>query len=98
MPVRFTEADDRRVRENNHAARRKGSITNAIREWHAIQGDKPFHLDELREFVRSKRCILMTIRSWNVEQKTLMRLHKRGECPLDMDATSVREQVYRFER
>jgi len=96
MPVRFTEKNDRRVRGNRHAALQSGSITGGIREWHQLVGTKVFHLSELREYLVQKRLILMKTHECNVEQKMLMRLHKRGECVLDMQSTDARKQVYRF--
>lgn len=95
MPMTFSISDRNRVRANNHAARRQGSVTDAIRRWHSQQGAKPFHLNELRMWLRSQRCVWMS--ASNVEQKILMRLHRNGECRLDMEITSTRQELYRFE-
>ena len=90
MPVRFTKENTKRVQQNGAAKRRKGSVQEAIGWWREHVGTRPFTLHELRAWLRSKRRIFID----GTEQKALMRMHKSGECPLDL--TDAKRHIYRF--
>lgn len=92
MPVNFSEADFKRVRENGARNRRKGSVEEAISMWHEFIGQREFHLFEMRGWLWGRGRVFIK----GSEQKALMRMHRLGEVNLDMDVTNVRKRIYRF--